>query len=208
MRNVIGLALVLAACSSSGDGMAISAPDAGSPAVVSRGRQVPDQDTRQAQQLDARAALPDSMAADALVPVASPDALPLAPDTYVAPSPPLVTWEPGPEAKDPAMMVCPPTKGNSLGIGKACSNDVGGVRCPAGTYCLCGGAIGAPAPLIPKSMPCMCTADVIGDMNANVTCPPCGDGAGCCTLRGNRDAQWVCLPNSCATSFCRVDSPK
>lgn len=203
MRKVIALALVLAACSSSGDGLATGAPDA-MPAASARGYEAPGPDVRQAARLDARTAFQDSLAADTLAPAASPDSLPGAPDTYVAPPPPPVTWESGPDTTDPALMVCPPTKGNSLGIGKACSNDVGGTRCPSGLTCLCGGELGpVSTPMVTKSMPCMCTAIAAGGPNATASCPPCGEGAGCCTLRNVINTLWACMPNACADAYCR-----
>jgi len=195
MRNVLALTLVLAACSSSGDGL-VAPPDAAPAAAVSRGRQVTDQDTRQASQLDARTALVDSLAADTLALVASPDSLPVAPDTYVAPPPPPVTWTPGPEVTDPALLTCPPTKGNSLGIGKACTPGQEG-QCMAGTSCMCGSKDNLHS-LLPKDMPCMCLwHSTAGATSTTATCDPCGEGAGCCLIRGPKFVDRTCLPNSC-----------
>jgi hypothetical protein len=207
MRNVILSLVLVLGCSTEGDGLVAPGPDAG---ALKKGVQASGVETgQQAEDAQPRASQ-DAQAPDFVVVAdarpAQPDTLVMAPDTY--PSPPPVTWEPGPETTDPGLMVCPPTKGNSLGIGKACSNDVGGVRCPSGTFCLCGGDIGVGAPvLVTKTMPCMCVADRRGDPMANVTCPPCGEGAGCCSMRADKNAQWLCLPSSCADAYCRVDSP-
>lgn len=206
MRNVLALTLVLAtlvlaACSSSGDGL-VAPPDAAPAAAVSRGRQVTDQDTRQASQLDARTALADSLAADTLALVASPDSLPAAPDTYVAPPPPPVTWEPGPETTDPALMVCPPTKGNSLGIGAPCTVINQDVMCKKGLDCLCGGKTRQSA--LDASMPCFCSNYFGESTSPKAPCSgPCGEGAGCCSL-DLPSGRWqrACLPTACA-SYCR-----
>lgn len=207
MRNVIiSLAFILGCSDGSGF---VASPDAGTPGTLTgltRGRQVETGgqggNTQPRASQDAQA--PDSRVVEADALVFQSDTMPTTFDA--TPTPPPVAWEPGPETTDPALMACPPTKGNSLGIGKACSNDVGGTRCPSGLTCLCGGSTMSPAPLVPKTMPCMCTAHVQGDVISNRTCPPCGDGAGCCTLQSGRDVQWVCLPNSCAGMYCRFDS--
>ena len=203
MRNVILSVVLVLGCSSEDDGLVAPDYDAG---VLKGGPQVSGVETGlQATDAQPRAGQ-DALAPDSLVAgdsmLAKPDALVMAPDTY--PTPPPVTWEPGPETTDPALMVCPPTKGNSLGIGKVCSNDVGGTRCPAGLTCLCGGELGpVSTPMVTKAMPCMCTAVTSGGPNVVSSCPPCGDGAGCCTLRNSINALWACMPNACAGAYCR-----
>jgi len=205
MRNVLALTLVLAACSSSGEGLATIPPDALPPTVLVRGREVTT-DARPEQPLDARAAFADSMSADMLAPVVDPDASPVAPDSLpvaldtlppdTGPYVPPVTWTPGPEVTDPALLTCPPTKGNSLGIGKACTPGQEG-QCMAGTSCMCGSKDNLHS-LLPKDMPCMCLwHSTAGATSTTATCDPCGEGAGCCLIRGPKFVDRTCLPNSC-----------
>lgn len=195
MRNVILSLVLVLGCSTEGDGLVAPGPDAGAlkkgvqASGVETGQQAEDAQPRASQ--DAQA--PDSVVVADARP-AQPDTLVMAPDTY--PSPPPVTWEPGPETTDPALMVCPPTKGNSLGIGKPCTLGREG-ECMTGTACQCGSKDNLHS-LLPNDMPCMCLwHSTAGATSTKATCDPCGEGAGCCIIRGPKFVDRTCLPNKC-----------
>lgn len=200
MRTIITFVLIFSACSSDSEGLA-TAPDAEAPGV---GRQASggEQDVTvvKAQPVASQdAQAPDSwVGVDTMVAV-SPDTLPSAPDTYVAPSEPVAQWFGPPPAR---IETCPPVKPTPLGIGSPCTD--GGGECKNGLKCGCTLHLDIQGTVL-RNIPCFCVTSNVAGINSPATCDNCGEGAACCKALDRKmdNAQFLCLPLSCS-SLCTL----